>query len=341
MRTLHRERAETGRTGKLDAGFDVMRQCLTWLPKERLTAEQCRKHSFCAEQGIIAGQDPGKAACNPVSSAGAEPRPELSLATSTGTGSCQPLRRFDSSARAEQLPGLTPATGTGTGTCQPLCFAARSASAAHRPGLTLATGTGTGTCQPLRKSASSASTEPPPGLTRASGTGTSTRPVLTPVSIGQRTRRSVDGMVKSQGCNCVGHCPGGHRIGVPCTEPPSVSTPPGRAPMCDSCRCSSPNCHGAKSRSSYCWHHAYQSLGIEFRVIRHLHEAQILQQMMPLDIQAFLSARPMFKKDVALELICAWVKEPPAIEALMALRPTSTCYTGAQLITSLKQVCGP
>jgi hypothetical protein len=80
---------------------------------------------------------------------------------------------------------------------------------------------------------------------------------------------------------------------------------------------------------------------MEWRIVRHFHQANIVQQMMPLDIQAFLKAEPTFKHDLALELIAAWVKEPPAIEAFMVNRPISKDYTGSELLTCLKKVSGP
>jgi len=69
-------------------------------------------------------------------------------------------------------------------------------------------------------------------------------------------------------------------------------------------------------------------------------ESGILDHMMPLDIQAFLSAQPEFKDDKALELICAWVIEPAAIRLLMVHRPASRRYKGEELFTSLQHVCG-
>ena len=143
-------------------------------------------------------------------------------------------------------------------------------------------------------------------------------------------------------CQCVGNCRGGHRNGTPCLRDMPSNLPLSVcAAICNSCRCSSPDCSEAKFRSPFCFKHAYQGLRIEFRVIRHLWNADVIQQMMPQELQAFLEVKPKLGKDLALELIAAWVNNPAAIKLLAAHQPQITNYKGKDLLISLQQVFGP
>lgn len=413
MRTVEEAQALTGRPGELDKGVDLLRQCLTWLPGERLSAEQCCKHPFCEERGSAAGQDPAKTASRSAPDSSYEPHRKLPPTAGTGAGASQPPhgRMTGHHAPAEPYPRPTPAFGTGAGATQPLPLGrrnCRTAATEPRPRLTPAAGIGgIGACasQPLppvhriaagtephpkptpaagtgactgatlrrvrgRMTGRHAATEPCPRPTPAFGTGAGTTQPMPPgrrscrtAAPGPRPRLSpaagcagqplppghgtcgsaaTEQPVDPPQCQCVGNCQSGHRLGQPCTQELSSSPTPTSGPaLCDCCRCSSPDCSRARFRTKFCFGHAYESLGLEFRVIRHLHQEAIMQDMMPLDIQAFLGAQATFNHDLALELIAAWIKEPAAINALMAHRPTSKHYTGAELLISLQQVCGP
>ena len=191
----------------------------------------------------------------------------------------------------------------------------------QQPRLTPAAGADAVTDQPL------------PGSRRAHPTASCTPALVTDLGQPDKTPR----------CQCPGHCRRGHKLGQMCFQdaPSSPAPTPGGRDVCHNCRCASPKCSNSKFCSDYCFRHAYESLSLEFRVIQHLQQHRILEDMMPLDIQAFLVAQATFKHDLALELISAWVKEPPAIALLMNHRPTSKLYTGADLLISLKQVRSP
>ena len=208
-------------------------------------------------------------------------------------------------------------SSAGQDPADPVCHSERRTVVEHHPGLIPASSSGSGASrQPVqqgRPAPSTAALDPNGG-----------QPDITPQ------------------CKCLGHCPGGHRRGVPCTgQLPSTPAHPLGHSFCTSCRCSSPECIGARFRSPFCFHHAYENLSIEFRAIRHLQLTNIMQRMMPLSVQAFLDASSTVPNDLALELIFAWFNEPLAIEALIAHRPTSKHYTGAVLLTILKRVCRP
>jgi hypothetical protein len=79
------------------------------------------------------------------------------------------------------------------------------------------------------------------------------------------------------------------------------------------------------------------SLPPEFRVIKHLMENRVLQDMVPCDITAYLDACPLLRGELALHIIVAWIKDPAAIKAFLENMPGQPHAPAPQLLHTLHQ----
>ena len=96
-------------------------------------------------------------------------------------------------------------------------------------------------------------------------------------------------------------------------------------------------CLRARSRSLYCYRHLYLGMPRELQVVRHLGQEGLLEQMM----EQLLASRTNFGKDLVLQLIAAWLKEPAAIKALVKFKPAGNNYTATELMKTLHNVLRP
>jgi Protein kinase domain len=145
-------------------------------------------------------------------------------------------------------------------------------------------------------------------------------------------------------CQCQGYCARRHGAGK------CLGSRLAGSAFCNNCTCvcvevgagsSRGRCLCCRSRSEYCYRHLYLSMPRELQVVRHLGQEGLLQQMMPCDVEQLLASRAKFGKDLVLQFIAAWLKEPAAIKALAKFKPNGTVYTARELMGTLHQVSRP